>query len=158
MTRRSWATLGGPLIILAGIFVSCAPSDPAGTDIGTHTESGRLQIAIPVCPGEVVTKVSAFSASGSGDASAWLWSVVGEVDGDDTGVVIVTLGEQGDFSRTVVPPSALAGREFTFAFESNIHSEEFVLEESDFPEIRSGRWITSHGSVKTSQLEATRCR
>lgn len=144
-------------IALFGTLTSCAPSDPAGTDIGTRSRSGRYQVAIPVCPGEVVTRASVFPSAGSQNVGDARWSVSGKVDGGRGAVVIVTLGEQGMFSTTQKPLTTQLKREFTFAFESNIHSEEFVLEGSDFAATSDGKWRTSKGIVRASQLTATLC-
>lgn len=149
------------LTALAVVFslTSCiAPSDPQGPDLGTRYKDGEHQVAIAVCADEIVTNVRAHSVTNGIDQGPLIWDVKGAVRGSKTGVVIITMGQQGRFDTTekVAIPSSFAD-EFSIDYESNFRTQRVILDRQDFRKSDAGMWLTARGFKPLSEFRATLC-
>ncbi|MDQ3157794.1 MAG: hypothetical protein M3Q98_13900 [Actinomycetota bacterium] len=152
------AVKAAALVIVVCLTSCIAPSDPQGSDIGTRYKGGERQVAIAVCADEVVTNVRAHSVTNGMDQGPLIWAVKGAVSGTKTGVVIITMGHQGEFEATETAAKRSSfSDEFSIAYESNLHTQKVILDQRDFRRSDSGGWLTAGGFKPLSRFHSTLC-
>jgi len=143
-----------PVLLVAG----CAfvPSDPLPAHFGAKVVNGVIQVKVPLCPGDKVTRVSVIDADArSSDSPSELWwGTSPKSDAVASGVF--HLWSATDFGRSDTTPSTVPQRiEVDYSAPGGDGSGEvFDLTEVRSASLKAGQYWTADGPRTAAQIDA----
>jgi hypothetical protein len=156
--------IGGVVVTfltIIGYFVLFAlvASDPeSGPGIAFGQIDGKPRVAIVLCPGSQIQRVSVFASQSERPAtSTLLWGARDPKPGlrDQR---VFTIGEVGGFRTEIKPLTAKLPSVVQVEWETSDGGVDAVIaDKGDFYQLKAGQWFDGDGRVTLEELEAQGC-
>lgn len=158
-----WVVGGVVLTFLAIItfvvaFVVVASDPESGAGIAFGNIDGEARVAIVLCPGSGIQRVSVFASDSEHPSpSTLLW---GEQDPDPglKGQRAFTIGDSSGFRTEIKPLTADLPNTFQIEWETSDGGVDAVIaDKADFYKLKAGQWNDGEGQVSLDDLKAQGC-